>query len=78
MKILILLIFVLTSANAIGNCPNNFILAPNNLCYKYYDLADTFSLAETKCVNLGGHVASVDSAFTNSFLICKSKKDQSS
>lgn len=38
-------------------------------CYKIFGQPTTWALAENNCVNFNGHLASVSSAFLNSFLV---------
>ena len=51
-----------------GNCPEGTLEAPNHNCFKFVNERKTFYDAESYCSSLGGHLAVVDSLFTNTFL----------
>ena len=54
-------------------CPAGAVVSLNNpsICYSLLTSQTEYLNAEQTCVDLGGHLASVDSAFTNTFLVRK-------
>ena len=51
-------------------CPNGAVPSLNDatICYSFLSSSTEFLNAEQTCVDLGGHLASIDSAFTDTFL----------
>lgn len=67
------LVFVLASFVAVEatlTCPTGAVpsLGDGSLCYSFLSSSTEFLNAEQTCVDLGGHLASIDSAFTDTFL----------
>lgn len=54
-----------------GNCPGGTLEASNHNCFKLISDRKTFYDAENSCSSLGGHLAVIDSLFTNTFLAGK-------
>ena len=50
-------------------CPDGALESPTNrLCFKFVNSHKNFFDAEDDCVSLGGHLAVVDSLYTNNFI----------
>ena len=55
--------------NPVGSCPNGTLEDPNNhVCFKFMIDHKSFSDAENSCYSMGGHLAVVNTMFTNNFL----------
>lgn len=66
----ICLISAISKVSEAGNCPQNAIKSNDGkTCFSFHTNAIDFYGAESSCVSQGGHLAFVDSAFTNSFLL---------
>ena len=60
---------VIEAQSPAGNCPDGTIEDLNNhKCFKFISNRKTFSDAEDSCYSMGGHLAVVDTMFTNNFL----------
>uniref|UniRef100_A0A914R3K8 C-type lectin domain-containing protein n=1 Tax=Panagrolaimus davidi TaxID=227884 RepID=A0A914R3K8_9BILA len=71
-KFIAILLFLnaLNSFEASVICPTGSVpaLNDNTLCYSFLSSSTEYLNAEQLCVDLGGHLASIDSAFTDTFL----------
>jgi hypothetical protein len=54
---------------ALSDCSNGTIQSPNKNCYKIFTQPSTWYLAETACIQSGGHLASIQDVFTNAYLV---------
>lgn len=56
-------------------CPNGTITDPNsNNCYKFVSDNTSFNNSEEYCTGIGGHLASVSDAFSNTFIANQAQK----
>lgn len=67
-----LLTFVLCSECGSPQCPSCAVSFDQmNKCFEVFTMPQPFITAEQKCVDLGGHLASVQNAFENAFVVRK-------
>ena len=70
------LLCLLECINVTFSCPLNAEFYPNSpYCFQFMTQPYGFLEADEECVKLGGHLASVDDAFMEAFIVSKASYD---